>query len=375
MYITQLQLKNYRNYDELDLTLSPNINIFIGNNAQGKTNILESIYVLAMTNSHRTTRWKELIRFSCHETLMKTSLVKNSGMSLTLEIEMTNEGRKYKVNHLVQQKASQYFTNMNVILFSPEDLSLVKGSPGQRRQFLDREIGQLYPKYLYEMIQYKHILKQRNTYLKQVKSVDETYLTILDEQLSEVAAELMLERQAFIAELEGIANEIHQTLSLNKEKMTLQYESTFPLDTMTKEQIKETFFKQLQARHERDIHYHQTTIGLQKEDVIILLNGTNAQHFASQGQQRLIVLSLKLAEVQLLYKKNGDYPILLLDDVMSELDDERQMRLMETIEGKVQTFITTTTLSHLQNKMNVTPAIFTVNDGQIIKEENKDSGK
>ena len=370
MYLDHLHLSNYRNYQTLDLSFSKNINIFIGNNAQGKTNILESIYVLAMTSSHRTSQWKELIRFDTHQAHIQGELIKQNGMKVPLEIEMSKKGRKYKVNHLVQQKASQYFTAMNVILFSPEDLSLVKDAPSQRRQFLDREIGQLHPKYLHEMIQYKYLLKQRNAYLKKFESIDDTYLTILDEQLAEVAASLMISRQQFILELEKKANVIHQLLSLNKEEMTLTYQSTFPVQEMNKEEVQQTFLKVLNEKRERDLRYRQTTIGLQKEDLVIALNGLNVQHFASQGQQRLVILSLKLAEVQLLYEKTGDYPILLLDDVMSELDDERQMRLMETIEGKVQTFITTTTLAHIENKMKVTPAIFTVNQGQITKEEN-----
>lgn len=374
MHIKSLKLKNYRNYEALNLQFSPDINIFVGNNAQGKTNILESLYVAAMTSSHRTNRLEDLIEFG-HKNAEIDVEVEKKNTTLPLSLSLSSKGRVAKVNHLVQSKLSRYFGQLNAILFSPEDLSLIKHAPSFRRQFLDREIGQIYPKYLHEMIEYRHLLSQRNTYLKKFESIDDVYLDILDESLAQKGAYLMMERHLFITKLEQLAGAIHQRLSLGKEEMTLIYKSSFSVAEWQEEKVKESFLHQLKQRRETDKRHRQTSIGLQREDMQVMINQNNAQLFGSQGQQRLAVLSLKLAEVQLLFEKTGEYPILLLDDVMSELDDERQMKLMETIEGKVQTFITTTTLNHLKDKMTVTPTVFTVEAGKIIKGETQESGR
>lgn len=375
MYIKQLSLEHYRNYDTLNLTFSPSINIFLGQNAQGKTNLLESIYVLALTNSHRTNHAHELVQFGEETARIRGDIVKKT-TELPLEVAIHTKGKMkgktVKVNHLLQQRLSQYFGQMNVVLFSPEDLDLIKGAPAHRRHFFDTEIGQMHPKYLHMMIEYRRFMQQRNAYLKQ-DHIDATYLDILDESLAERGAYLMLERKRFLAHLEKIAANIHQHLSLGKETMTLQYDSSFPFDTDDEAELKALFIQQLARKRDYDILNKKTSVGLQREDFTVFINQLKTQQYGSQGQQRLAVLSLKLAEVQLFYEQSGEYPILLLDDVMSELDNHRQMKLMETIEGKVQTFITTTTLSHLQNQMSVTPTIFRVQQGQIeeIIDENE----
>lgn len=377
MYIERLTLDHYRNYDNVTLNFSPSLNIFIGNNAQGKTNLLESIYVLAMTNSHRTHHAKELVQFGNDRAVIQGDLVKTTTQShLPLEVEMNLRGRKkgkiVKINHLTQQRMSQYFGQMNVILFSPEDLALVKGSPSGRRQFLDMEIGQMRPKYLHQMIDYCHFLKQRSAYLKQASHHDDVYLDVLDESLATTGAYLMLERRRFLKHLEEVATKIHETLSLGSEAMTLHYDSSFRFDTEDVDELKEIFIEQLRLKRQSDFLNKQTSVGLHREDFSIELNGRNVQKFGSQGQQRLAVLSLKLAEIQLFYEYSGEYPILLLDDVMSELDNERQMKLMETIEGTGQTFITTTTLLHIEKQMSVTPTIFEVENGHITPQPNHD---
>ncbi|MDT2757949.1 DNA replication/repair protein RecF [Enterococcus asini] len=370
MRLNKLQLRNFRNYQELNLDFEGNITIFLGENAQGKTNLLESIYVLAMTRSHRTSNEQELIAWDQKESYLAGTLEKHSGV-LPLEITLTKKGRKTKVNHIEQQKLSSYVGQMNVILFAPEDLSLVKGSPQVRRKFLDMEIGQIDPIYLYNLVQYQRILKQRNQYLKQsaTKKSDALYLGVLDEQLIEFGSKVLLARKGFVKRLEHWANNLHQKISQGKETLTLAYNSSVDFEEdATLEVIVEKFSEALSKVREKEQFRLSTQVGPHRDDLSFAINGRDVQTYGSQGQQRTTALSVKLAEIDLMKEETGEYPILLLDDVMSELDDSRQLHLLETIEGKVQTFLTTTTLEHVKNKMTVTPEIYYVNQGALQKE-------
>ena len=372
MRLNELQIKNFRNYKEAHLTFDKNLVIFLGENAQGKTNLLESIFVLSMTRSHRTTQEQELIGWDEENAYIK-GFVQKKHATVPLEILLTKKGRKTKVNHIEQKKLSSYVGQMNVILFAPEDLSLVKGSPQLRRRFLDMEIGQINPIYLYDLVQYQKILKQRNQYLKQLyekKQTDELYLDILTEQLVDFGSKIFLARQFFIKRLEYWANQLHGQISQGKETLTIEYVSSLPLlDTTDLETIKADFLTALAKNREKERYRQMTTVGPHRDDLIFLINEKNVQTFGSQGQQRTTALSVRLAEIDLIHEETGEYPILLLDDVMSELDDSRQLHLLQTIEGKVQTFLTTTTLEHLKNKMTVEPEIYYVQQG-LIKGEN-----
>lgn len=372
MRLNELQIKNFRNYKEAHLTFDKNLVIFLGENAQGKTNLLESIFVLSMTRSHRTTQEQELIGWDEENAYIK-GFVQKKHAAVPLEILLTKKGRKTKVNHIEQKKLSSYVGQMNVILFAPEDLSLVKGSPQLRRRFLDMEIGQINPIYLYDLVQYQKILKQRNQYLKQLyekKQTDELYLDILTEQLVDFGSKIFLARQFFIKRLEYWANQLHGQISQGKETLTIEYVSSLPLlDTTDLETIKADFLTALAKNREKERYRQMTTVGPHRDDLIFLINEKNVQTFGSQGQQRTTALSVRLAEIDLIHEETGEYPILLLDDVMSELDDSRQLHLLQTIEGKVQTFLTTTTLEHLKNKMTVEPEIYYVQQG-LIKGEN-----
>lgn len=371
MRLNDLYLRNFRNYEELSLTFDKNITIFLGENAQGKTNVLESIYVLAMTRSHRTTNEQELIRFDQDHAYLKGDLTKR-GATVPLEITLTKKGRKTKVNHIEQKKLSSYVGQMNVILFAPEDLSLVKGTPQIRRKFLDMEIGQIDPIYLYDLVQYQGVLKQRNQYLKQTagdKKPDPVYLEILDEQLVSFGAKILFARQRFVKRLEYWANALHQKISREKEHLTLKYVSSIAFDEAADlAAISDAFTAALLKSREKERFRMSTQVGPHRDDLSFAINGKDVQTYGSQGQQRTTALSVKLAEIDLMKEETGEFPILLLDDVMSELDDSRQLHLLETIEGKVQTFLTTTTLEHVKNKMTVEPAIYYVTQGHITKE-------
>ncbi|MDT2751275.1 DNA replication/repair protein RecF [Enterococcus thailandicus] len=372
MRLNKLHLKNYRNYDELTMDFSKNLIIFLGENAQGKTNLLESIYVLAMTRSHRTTSEQELIGWEQEQALVQGEISKGSS-KLPLEILLSKKGRKTKINHIEQKKLSSYVGQLNVILFAPEDLSLVKGSPQVRRKFLDMELGQINPIYLYNLFQYQSILKQRNQYLKQLsekKQSDLLYLDILSEQLADFGSKVLKARSQFIKKLEFWANSLHQQITHQKEHLKIEYVTTLnSLESQSQEQIQKQFLEELAKNQKKDLFRGTTTVGPHRDDLHFFINEKNVQVYGSQGQQRTTALSVKLAEIDLIKEETGEYPILLLDDVMSELDDNRQLHLLETIEGKVQTFLTTTTLDHVKNKMTVEPEIFYVQQGKIKGDE------
>ncbi|MBK0955288.1 DNA replication/repair protein RecF [Enterococcus faecium] len=372
MRLNKLYLKNYRNYEELNIEFSKNLVIFLGENAQGKTNLLESIYVLAMTRSHRTSSEQELIGWTDDQAMIQGEITKGSS-TLPLEILLSKKGRKTKINHIEQKKLSTYVGQMNVILFAPEDLSLVKGSPQTRRKFLDMELGQINPIYLYDLVQYQAILKQRNQYLKQLnekKQTDLLYLDILSEQLAAFGSKVLKARAQFVKRLEFWANSLHQQITHQKEQLEIEYLTAVDsLETHTQEQIQEQFLALLNQNKKKDLFRGTTTVGPHRDDLSFFINQKNVQTYGSQGQQRTTALSVKLAEIDLIKEETGEYPILLLDDVMSELDDNRQLHLLETIEGKVQTFLTTTTLDHVKNKMTVETEIFYVQQGKLKGEE------
>ncbi|MGX7173567.1 DNA replication/repair protein RecF [Enterococcus ratti] len=372
MRLNKLFLKNYRNYQELQVNFTKNLVIFLGENAQGKTNLLESIYVLAMTRSHRTNNEQELIGWNHDQALIQGEITKGT-TQFPLEILLSKKGRKTKINHIEQKKLSSYVGQLNVILFAPEDLSLVKGSPQIRRKFLDMELGQINPIYLYDLVQYQGILKQRNQYLKQLnekKQTDLLYLDILSEQLAQFGSKVLQARAQFVRQLEFWANILHQQITHQKEQLEIVYVTAISsLLSRTQEEIKKQFLTLLNQNQKKDLFRGTTTIGPHRDDLSFFINQKNVQIYGSQGQQRTTALSVKLAEIDLIKEETGEYPILLLDDVMSELDDHRQLHLLETIEGKVQTFLTTTTLDHVKKKMTVEPEIFYVQQGEIKGEE------
>ena len=369
MRLNELTLQHYRNYETVSLDFPKTLNLFLGENAQGKTNLLESIYVLAMTRSHRTSNEKELIGWEQAAAKISGVVEKKTG-TVPLEILISNKGRKTKVNHIEQKRLSAYIGQLNVILFAPEDLSLVKGSPQVRRKFIDMELGQVSPIYLYDLVQYQSVLKQRNQYLKQLaekKQTDTVYLDILTEQLAEFGGKVLYARLGFLKKLEHWANLLHQKISHGRETLTIDYASSIPIDNtdLSLEALQNQLLQQLMNNRKRELFKANTFLGPHRDDLLFIVNGQNVQTYGSQGQQRTTALSIKLAEIDLMHSETGEYPVLLLDDVMSELDNERQIHLLETIEGKVQTFLTTTSLDNIKDKLTVEPDIFYVQQGKI----------
>lgn len=374
MKLTNLQLQNFRNYESVQLEFTDGVHVFIGENAQGKTNLMESIYALAMTKSHRTTNDKELIGWNKEFATIK-GIVEKTATKTNLELQFSKKGKIAKVNYLEQKRLSSYLGNLNVILFAPENLTLVKGSPQNRRKFVDMELGQMSSLYLYDLVEYNRVLKQRNTYLKQLaikKKQPDEYLDVLSEMLSELASKIVFHRLDFMKQLEALAIPIHDQLSLGREKFSVSYQATIPLeDGLTPSQMKEIYMNQFKKNQTREADQATTLIGPHRDDLIFYLNEIPVQTYGSQGQQRSTVLSLKLAEIELMKLSTGEYPLLLLDDVLSELDDDRQTHLIKAIENKVQTFITTTSLDGIKQQFINEPVVIPIEKGTILKTESE----
>lgn len=372
MILTELRLHNFRNYQDLTVHFSPGINVLIGRNAQGKTNMLEAIYALSLTRSHRTSNDRELINWQQQSASISGVVQKATG-KVPLELQFTKNGKKAKVNHLEQARLGQYVGQLNTILFAPEDLSLVKGAPAVRRRFMDMEFSQMSSKYLYDASQFRTLLRQRNKYLKQLKygqQHDRVLLTVLSDQLAAYGAEVIVARHHFLQHLEKWAADLHYQISLNQEKLHLAYVTQVKVDDETTvDQAYHELLKQYTDNQEREIDQGTTMYGPQRDDIRFMVNGKNIQAFGSQGQQRTTALSVKLAEIDLMKEQTGEYPLLLLDDVLSELDPVRQTHLLTAIQDKVQTFLTTTSLSDVARQLIKEPTIFEIKHGTLNKEE------
>lgn len=365
MYIQNLTLSSYRNYERLDLQFENKVNVIIGENAQGKTNLMEAIYVLAMAKSHRTSNDKELIRWDEDYAKIEGRVIKKNG-SVPIQLVISKKGKKGKVNHIEQHKLSQYVGAVNTIMFAPEDLNLVKGSPQVRRRFLDMEIGQVSPVYLHDLSLYQKILSQRNHFLKQLqtrKQTDQTMLDVLTEQLTEFAAKVVMKRLQFVEQLEKWAQPIHSGISRGLEELTLKYHTSLHVsDSPDLSKMINSYQETFSKLRDKEIERGVSLSGPHRDDVLFYVNGRDVQTYGSQGQQRTTALSLKLAEIDLIQEEIGEYPILLLDDVLSELDDYRQSHLLHTIQGRVQTFVTTTSVDGIDHK--------TLNEAEIFRVEN-----
>lgn len=369
MYIQKLHLNHYRNYPELSVTFDDKINVIIGENAQGKTNLMEAIYVLGFTKSHRTSKDKELIQWDQNYAKIEGGIYKRK-QQFPLEIQITNKGKKAKLNHLEQKRLSDYIGALNIVMFAPEDLNLVKGSPQVRRRFIDMEIGQIQPVYIFHLGQYFKILKQRNHLLKQLqkqKKPDLTMLRVLTEQMNDHIAIILEKRFLFLKKLRTWASDIHKGISRGVEELDIRYHSSIDIsEDEVKQKIQSYYQDSFQHMEEKEMERGTTLIGPHRDDLLFYVNGKNVQTYGSQGQQRTTALSLKLAEIELIHQEINEYPILLLDDVLSELDNFRQSHLLDTIEGKVQTFVSTTNVDGINHHTLEKAEIFHVSDGKII---------
>ena len=361
MIIKSLELLDYRNYESLQMNFDKGINILYGENAQGKTNILESIYVCATTKSHRGSKDKEMIRFDRDDSHIRLFIEKNE-IEHKIDIHLKrNKTKGAAIDGIPIKKSSELMGMVNVIFFSPEDLAIIKSGPAERRRFMDMELCQLNKVYLHDISNYNKVVNQRNNLLKQAyyqESLKET-LDVWDEQLVRYGLRVIREREKFIETLTELIYPIHRKLSGNRENLHIQYEPS--IDAAG-------FEEELFLRRENDLKLKSTTIGPHRDDMGFYINDINVRKFGSQGQQRTAALSLKLAEIDLVKLIIKDTPILLLDDVLSELDSFRQNYLLESIR-QIQTVITCTGLDEfIQNRFNI-DKIFKVKEGIVENQQ------
>lgn len=363
MVIESLEGKDFRNYEKLSLTFGNHVNIFYGDNAQGKTNILEAIYLMGTTKSHRGSKDFEMLRFGEPEAHLRMRFIKKE-VSHQIDMHLRkSRGKGIAIDGSVIRRSADMIGFTNMIFFSPEDLSLVKNAPGERRRFLDMELCQLDKTYLYAYSSYKKVLQQRNSILKQAyyrKDLLDT-LDIWDEQLLEHGTQIILKRREFLEELKETARKMHFQLSGGREELEVIYQPSA---------LAEEFGKRLAAARERDFSQCQTSVGPHKDDMILKIAGQELRRFGSQGQQRTAALALKLSEIALVKKKINDNPILLLDDVFSELDRSRQAHLLENING-IQTFVTCTGLEEFIEQRLETDSVYQVISGTVSKIQGK----
>ena len=374
MKIKSLKLLYFRNYLSTNIEVHPSLNVLVGNNANGKTNIIESIFCLALGKSYRTKSDSECIMFGETATAMSCIVNKND-KDLDIMLGINNKGKSAKIAGIKKTKLTDFVGELNVVLFSPEDLQIVKGSPSLRREFMNREFYQFSRIYHKYYLMYQHLLKQRNSYLKDMRKnpKDEmslAYLETLTSQLAKVALYITKERVSFVQDISKLTYKNMLNISNGQETLKIKYKSSV-LDALNISEINDESFteenltKVMMKKSFDDIMRGSTKIGPQHDDLEFYINDLDAKMYASQGQQRSIVLSLKLAEINYLKEKTGTYPVLLLDDVLSELDKNRQLKLLDAINENVQTFITTPSISDIKEDLLRKAKVFKIENGNI----------
>ena len=354
MYIEKIKLNNFRNYENLEINLNKNINIIFGDNAQGKTNILEAIFLSSLGKSFRTNKEKEMIKFNSEKLLVEIFYQKKDRDG-KIKIELGNK-KQISLNGIKIKKLSELLGNINIVIFTPEDINILRDGPAKRRRFLDMMIGQLRPNYVYNLNMYLKTIEQRNNYLRQIReeSKPEEMLEIWDEKLAEYSEKIYDYRKEFIEKILNKINEIHSGITDEKETLEIEYLSNCVR--------KDEYLKILKERRKLDIIKGFTTKGVHRDDFVIYINGKEVNIYGSQGQNRTVVLSLKLAELNVIYDEIGEYPVFLLDDFMSELDEKRRKNFLNNIKD-TQVILTGTEKINLTN---LEYNLYNVKNGNIV---------
>lgn len=339
MEIKKIALSNYRNYGSQTIELGRNLNVIVGKNAQGKTNLLESVFLCTIGRSPRTTKDKDLIEWNSEFAKVDIELTKKVGKSRIELFLFRNQNKAVKINQIGIQKIGQLFGTLNAIYFSPDELKLIKESPDERRKFMDIDLCQFDRNYFYELANYNKILQQRNKLLKSSsEEVLKDTIVIWNEQLAISGAKIIMARLSLIDNLKPVVKEIHRTLTEDKEELVIEYQG---YTANNENDLKLLLLKKYEESLDKDIRLGFTSVGPHRDDIKIASNGIDLRSFGSQGQQRTAAITLKLAELEVFKNNIGEYPVLLLDDVLSELDDNRQKQMLKYV-SKVQTLITCT---------------------------------
>lgn len=345
MLLTRLELNNFRNFEHISVSFSDGLNMILGKNAQGKSNLLEAITVCAIGKSYRNAKNDDMVMHQRNSFFVKC-VVSNSNIDKTIEVFYKKGNKKYiRLNGNIISNIDKLFGNLNVVVFIPDDLKLLKQGPYERRRFVDIDLIQIKPDYYYNLIQYSRVLKQRNNLLKKQSRYD--MISIWDDQLVLYGSKIIKERMSFVEKISRMLKEIYLDFMPEAEKVHIKYFS----NVIESEYIEEDYRKKLKQSIERDMRFKTTTCGPHRDDIRFFIDGLDARYFASQGQQRSLILSLKLVEMEIMKNDIGEYPVLLLDDVLSELDFERQQLLLKAL-NKYQTIMTGTHIDH-GNDVNV----------------------
>lgn len=361
MYVKKLKLINYRNYENLEIDLGKHVNVFMGDNAQGKTNILEAIYYCGFAKSHRTSKDKELINWNGDISFISVSVAKDR-LDKKIDINILKDGKKViRVNSIKINKIGELFGTFNVVMFSPEDLKIIKDSPGVRRRFIDMELCQLDSKYYYNLVQYNKVMNERNIVLKN-KNLDLDMLDIYDMQLANFGSYIIEKRLLYLKSLNKYSEDIHKEITSGKEIIEFKYNSTIK----NLNNIQDEFYETLIKNRKRDVDKGITSHGPHRDDFSVYINNVDTKSFGSQGQQRTAVLTMKFASLRIIKEITGEYPVLLLDDVLSELDFNRKRYILKSI-NDIQTIITCTGIEDLSDYLDKDSKLFKVKEGIVSK--------
>lgn len=365
MFFKEIEIRNFRNYEYCKETFHPEINIFLGENGQGKTSLAEALYIMCLGRSFRTRNDREMIRFGEDTASVRTTVFKNERNVRTEIILNRNDKKIVKING-VRKKRPELAGHILVVEFAPDDLKILKEEPDKRRRFINREISKLYPGYYEDLAVYTKILIQRNTLLKEEKA-DPSLMAVWDEELIRYGVKISIRRKGFIDRLNEISSRIHREITEGKEELRIEYDPNIPYRD-DPAGLSELFREKLESSRESELIRKITACGPQRDDLKVTIGGVDVRKFGSQGQQRTAAISMKLAEISLIEEEIGEKPILILDDALSELDRKRQQYLIGSLEG-TQIFLTATNIGEDIMERFPEKAVFEIHGGAIVKKE------
>lgn len=376
MKIEHLKLTNFRNYDSLELDFNKNINIFIGNNGQGKTNILESIYVLSLTKSNRYGFDSDLIKFQ-QDVAKVEGTIRDDNLIKKQEILITKLKKRLSINGKEIRKTRDYISNFCVISFTPADLEIIKGSPSVRRNLLNIDISQLYNNYINYLNEYNSIIKIRNDYLKKINlngNSDYRYLDIINEKLIEKADKIYNYRFNFLEKISKYLSNVYKKIT-GLDGLFIQYENSLGLEKYDSDIIKNKFREKFKRNLRQELMQGITLTGPHRDDLIFSLNGMEMKSYASQGQQRMAIIAFKICELYIFKDILGSYPVLLLDDIFSEIDTKKRHKIIKFLKSDIQTIITTTDINDINDDLLKDASIYIINNDKITRKGRINDGR
>ena len=376
MKIAHIKLTNFRSYDDLELDFSPNINIIVGNNGQGKTNILESIYVLSLTKSNRAGFDSDMIKFE-KDSLSIEGKINDNDIIKKLKVDINPNKKRVYINNKEIHKIKDYISNFCVISFVPNDLDIIKGSPSVRRNLLNIDISQMFNNYIVYLNEYNKIIKIRNDYLKKLyinNNSDFRYLDVINEKMIEKAEKIYEYRFKFIEEINNNIDDIYKKIT-GLDGLTIKYENTLGLASFNKEEFKDIYLKKLKKHLNQEMMQGMTLVGPHRDDFTFYLNNIDMKIYSSQGQQRMAIIAFKISELNYYKKIIGSYPVLLLDDIFSEIDIKKRNKIISFLKKDIQTIITTTDINDISPKILDNAVIYNISNNKITKKGSLKDGR